>query len=167
MRVGNSGAQDGRAWFDGNGKVTSVTTEIINQGPVFIDLHITYTFEGESDGSVAALPLELGKQVHNWEPNKPPREEVEKRAYHYELKLRFAMGDPWIEVNERYHLPRDGAIKPWGIHQYWMQATAKMRQSYHGLGKTIAGPSIPLLGCVGSSMISSAATLHRVVETSA
>ena len=27
----------------------------------------------------------------------------------------------WIEVNERYHLPRDGAIKPWGIHQYWMQ----------------------------------------------
>ena len=41
MRVGD-GPWDGRSWFDGDAPVTAVTTEVVQQGPVFIDLHITY-----------------------------------------------------------------------------------------------------------------------------
>ena len=120
MRVGD-GPWDGRAWFEGDAPVTAVTTEIIEQGPVFIDLHITYHFAGEDGDSVPALPLELGKQTHTWEPNTPPREDIPARDNHYELKMRFVMGDPWIEVNERFHLPRSEAVGSFGVHQYWMQ----------------------------------------------
>lgn len=121
MRVGDNGPWDGRAWFEGSQPVTSVSVAIINQGPVFIDLHLTYTFDAEIDGETEALPLKMGKQTHTWAPNTPPRESIPKRSAHYEVKLRFVANDTWIEANERFHLPRDKDAGSFGVHQYWMQ----------------------------------------------
>jgi len=110
---------DGRANFDGNARVTDVEVKHINSGPVFHDFHVVYTFEENEDkGTTEALPVELGKQTYKWEPNVLPKEEVTKKTHTYEAKLRFTAGDPWVEVVERYRLPRDKDIKPWGIHQY-------------------------------------------------
>ncbi|GEM_PF-2112842 len=119
-RLSGKGAWDGRAWSEGNAKVKEVEVKILRQGPVFVDMHILYHFEGEVDGSTEALPLELGKQVHAWKPNTPPREEIPKRANHYEAKVRFVMGDPWVEVNERFRLPRDKDAGSFGVHQHWV-----------------------------------------------
>lgn len=121
MRVKGEANWDGRAWFEGSSRVERVESHIINNGPVFVDMHIKYIFSDTApDGHVEALPLELGKQCHMWEPNKPPRETVPKLPAHYELKLRFTAGDPWIEVNERFYLPPDSSVEGWGIHQYYM-----------------------------------------------
>jgi hypothetical protein len=119
-RVKGESAWDGRAWFDGDALVRGIRTEILQEGPVFIDLAITYDFVAETDGTTAALPLELGKQTHTWEPNTPPREEIPKLDHAYELRIRLVMGDPWIEVNERYHLPRSPESGPFGVHQHWI-----------------------------------------------
>jgi hypothetical protein len=110
---------DGRTWFEGNAPVKSVKVTLIQSGPVFIDAHVVYEFETTESGVTEALPLELGKQTHEWEPNKPPREDIPKLDHAYEAKIRFVMGDPWIEVNERFHLPRDKNAGAFGIHQYW------------------------------------------------
>lgn len=118
-RVKGHDAWDGRAWFDGHAPVASVEVEVLQQGPVFIDVAVRYHFVAEEDGTTPALPLALGKQTHEWEPNTPPREEVPKLDHAYELKLRFVMGAPWVEANERFHLPGtdSGAF---GVHQHWI-----------------------------------------------
>ncbi|MCC5847188.1 MAG: hypothetical protein JJU29_03765 [Verrucomicrobia bacterium] len=119
-RVKGTEAWDGRAWFEGDALVRGVEVEILQQGPVFIDVAVRYDFVAEEDGLTSALPLQLGKQVHDWEPNQPPREEIPKLSHAYEVHLRFVMGDPWIEANERFHLPASDAAGPFGIHQHWM-----------------------------------------------
>lgn len=119
-RVKGQSARDGRAWFEGTTPVREIRVDIVRRGPVFLDAHVVYIFETETDGVTEALPLDMGKQTHTWEPNTPPREEIPKRAHHYEAKIRFVMGDPWIEVNERFHLPDDKDAGPFGIHQYWI-----------------------------------------------
>lgn len=119
-RVKGQPAWDGRAWFEGSGKVREVEVTILQKGPVFIDVQVIYHFETETGDLTPALPLELGKQTHTWKPNQPPREQIVKRNHHYEAKIRFVMDDPWIEINERYHLPPDPEAGSFGIHQYWM-----------------------------------------------
>jgi hypothetical protein len=121
MRVKGQSAWDGRAWFEGNRKVTAIRTQVIEAGPVFVDMHIVYEFaDSESGEQTKAMPLANSKQTHTFEPNQLPSETVAKRSSHYEVKVRFVAGDPWIDINERYHLPRDSSIEPWGIHQYWL-----------------------------------------------
>ncbi len=121
MRLKGSSAWDGRAWFNGSSRVERVENRILNNGPVFLDMHLIYHFsDAQPDGHVEALPLELGKQCHLWEPNQPPRETIPKLSAHYEVMLRFTAGNPWIEVSERFYLPGDDTVEGWGIHQYYM-----------------------------------------------
>lgn len=112
---------DGKAFFESNVTVLGAKTELIKSGPVFLDFKITYEFEGEADGEVEAMPLALGKQSHLFEPNRLPRERVPKLPYHYELLVRFVMDDIWIDVNERFHFPRDKEASPFGITQYYIE----------------------------------------------
>ncbi len=119
-RPAGADAWDGRAYFDGSSKVVAAQTQIIEQGPVFIDAKITYTFaEPGEDGTTEALPMALGKQTHTWEPNQPPRETIAKQQRHLTVLIRFVAEDPWIEVNERFHLPADESVSSFGIHQQW------------------------------------------------
>ena len=116
------GPWDGRAWFDGTAEVESVEVKVVQAGPVFVDLRLTYRFAGATAaGEAPAIPLALGKQTHRYAPDVIPTESLPAMDRTYEVALRFVGGDPWIEVNERYHLPGDKAIEPWGIHQYWLQ----------------------------------------------
>lgn len=120
MRLGGEGAWDGRAWFEGDSLVRGVRVEVVKQGPVFIDIAVVYDFESEADGVTAALPLEMGKQTYRWQPNTPPREMVTKLDRAYELRLRFLMSHPLIEINERFHLPRSSGAADSGPHRYLM-----------------------------------------------
>lgn len=119
-RVKGEEVWDGRAWFEGTTPVRGFTTEIVEEGPVFIDVLVRYDFVTEELGTTEALPLDMGKQTYLWEPNTPAREKMTKKAHAYEVKLRFIMGTPLIEANERFHLPSDPEAGAFGIHQYWM-----------------------------------------------
>ena len=115
---------DGKAFFESNAPVTGAKTEVINQGPVFWDFKVTYFFQQPVGGRVAdveAVPLALGKQAHLFEPNKIPREKIRGEHFHYELLLRFVMDDPWIDVNERFHFPKDEEASPFGISHYYLE----------------------------------------------
>lgn len=112
---------DGRAWFESSAVVRSARTELICAGPVFADYRVTYAFEGPVDGTTEALPLTSGKQTHTWRPNELPSETIEKREFAYEVLIRFVAGDPWIDVNERFHFPRDPELNAFGVHQYRIQ----------------------------------------------
>ena len=115
---------DGNAFFESNAPVVGAKTEVVNQGPVFWDFKITYFFQQPVGGRVAdveAVPLALGKQAHLFEPNKIPREKIRGEHYHYELLLRFVMDDAWIDVNERFHFPKDKGASPFGITHYYIE----------------------------------------------
>lgn len=115
---------DGNAYFESNAPVLGAKTEVVNQGPVFWDFKITYYFqqpEGGANPEVEAVPLALGKQAHLFEPNKIPRETIRGEHFHYELLLRFVMDDPWIDVNERFHFPKDEEASPFGITHYYLE----------------------------------------------
>ena len=121
VRAKGEQAWDGRAWFDGNAPCTGFDVEVVREGPVFIDVHVRYHFDQPTaEGQTPALPLEPGKRAHLYEPNRTPRESVPAEALRYEAVLRFVMGDPWVDVTERFRLPRDPEIKPWGVHGYIM-----------------------------------------------
>ncbi len=111
---------DGAGWFESNAPVIGATTELINSGPVFLDFKITYRFEGEADGETEAMPLALGKQAHLFKPNVLPRETVPKLENSYELLIRFVMDDIWIDVNERFHFPKDEKASNYGISHYYL-----------------------------------------------
>lgn len=111
---------DGEAYFESNAMVTSAKTELLASGPVYLDFKVTYEFEGEVDGEVDAMPLALGKQSHLFRPNVLPSESVPRREKHYELLIRFVMDDIWIDVNERFHFPRDEKSSPFGISHYYI-----------------------------------------------
>ncbi|MBE7464209.1 MAG: hypothetical protein HS116_12080 [Planctomycetes bacterium] len=119
MRVKGHQSWDGKAFFEGSGKVIRVESTILNKGPVFVDVHLRYVFECDTpEGKVGAVPLMLGKWSHTYKPNRVPSEDVPLYEMAYDVAIRFVMGDPWIEVVERYHLPPDPTVKSWGIHQY-------------------------------------------------
>jgi len=115
---------DGRAYFESRAVCTAAKTEILQQGPVFIDFKITYQFEQPEDeptDPVEAMPLALGKQSHLFKPNQPPREALPARTNSYEVLVRFVMDDPWIDVNERFHFPRDPEANAYGVTQYYIE----------------------------------------------
>jgi hypothetical protein len=121
VRAAGEQAWDGRAWFDGTAPCVGMDVQVRQAGPVWIELAITYRFEQPpAAAQVEAVPLATGKQTHTFAPNHTPREMVAKDELRYELLVRFVMGDPWVDVNERYRLPRDEGIKPWGIHGYFL-----------------------------------------------
>lgn len=120
MRPLNSQIWEGKAFFEGTSEVHAVKTEILNSGPVFIDVKLTFDFASPNLGETDAVKLMLGKQSHTYRPNKIPRESLSKKALHYEVAIRFTANDPWIEVSERAHLPKDPNVKGWGIHQYYI-----------------------------------------------
>lgn len=119
MRCKGQKDWDGNAYFESNARVLGATTELLASGPVFLDFKITYEFEGQGEGSVEAMPLALGKQSHLFEPNVLPSESIPRRSHHYELLIRFVMDDIWIDVNERFHFPREKDASPFGITQYY------------------------------------------------
>jgi len=124
MRTKSQKVWDGNAFFESNAPVLGAKTEVINKGPVFWDFKITYFFQqpvGARVAEVEAVPLALGKQAHLFEPNKIPREKIRGDPYHYELLLRFVMDDPWIDVNERFHFPKDENASPFGISHYYLE----------------------------------------------
>jgi hypothetical protein len=119
IRVDGQTAWDGRAWFEGTSPVSALTVEQVANGPVFAEWHLSYAFaDAAVTGVVDAVPLMLGKQSFRFQPNSVPSERISKRERHYEVAIRAVMGDPWIEVVERYRLPRDPAGGGFGIHQY-------------------------------------------------
>ena len=121
MRAKTQKNWDGKAYFESNAPVVGAKTELVASGPVFADFKITYEFEGAPDGEVEAMPLASGKQSHLFAPNQLPRERIPKRPFHYELLIRFVMEDAWIDVNERFHFPRDEKASPFGITHYYIE----------------------------------------------
>lgn len=120
-RVKGTEPWDGKAFFNGTAVVEKVELKAINTGPVFHDYHLVFTFaDADLEGMANQPTLELGKQSHKWVAGLYPREDVPKKSKHYELKIRFVVNDPWIEVVERYRLPRDEAIGSFGVHQYFI-----------------------------------------------
>jgi hypothetical protein len=132
---------DGRAWWDGNAPVSRVEVEWLQRGPVMAEARITYHFaDVQTDENTEAMPLANGKQTYRWDnPDQPPREEVPTLPAAYEAQVRFVVGDVWIDVNERYHLPRDGSLEPWGIHQYWLHFGEPPEQLTQGPAADVIG----------------------------
>jgi hypothetical protein len=119
VRVKGQETWDGRARFDGNATVAAVQAQQIAAGPVFAEWRLTYAFSDPGrSGTVEAVPLMLGKHSFRYPPNRIPTETIPKDERRYEVAIRAIAGSPWIEVAERYRLPRDKAIATWGAHQY-------------------------------------------------
>ncbi|MFP4432850.1 MAG: PspA/IM30 family protein [Phycisphaerae bacterium] len=96
----------GRAKFSGFAKVSRSRIKVLRQGPVFCDVAIEYDFEGAKvSGKTPAVPMTPGKRSHTYKPNEIPTEMVPQESPHYRVVLRMVMGDPWVELVERYHLP--------------------------------------------------------------
>jgi hypothetical protein len=114
---------DGIASFTGDATVVGIDAEIVADGPVFVELRYTYRFaDAEADGTAPAPELAAGKRSHRWPTPVPPVTAVPKRPRHYEALVRCVVGDPWIEVVERYRLPADhgwrltfGNRPDWGL----------------------------------------------------
>jgi len=62
MRPLNSKVWEGKAFFEGTAEVHSVKTEILNSGPVFIDVKLTFDYGSKDLGETDAVKLMLGKQ---------------------------------------------------------------------------------------------------------
>ncbi len=118
VRVKGEKTWDARAVFSGSSKVAKVSVQPIASGPVFVEWRLSYEFqEPGAVGTVEAVPLMLGKHSFRYAPNVIPSETIPKQERRYEIGIRAIANDPWIEVVERYHLPRDPSVKDWGIHQ--------------------------------------------------
>jgi hypothetical protein len=130
MRVAGTDKWDGRATFQGNALVKGAKTEIVSQGPVHIDIKITIYGDpapaSTTDADIVdAVPLTSGKQSFLYKPDQIPTERLPKLENHYEALIRFVVQDPWIDVSERYHFPRDPSIKPWGFDQEYVDFGGK------------------------------------------
>ena len=87
----------GKSWFEGEGQIQNATTEIVVSGPVFVEIKVTYHF-------VPGAPSPLGEPAENFDQAKPVVTGNSKHDF-YEATLRFVMGDPWVDVTEKYRLP--------------------------------------------------------------
>lgn len=119
VRVHGHPAWDGRARFAGSAELAGVDVVTVATGPVFAEWRLTYRFADPGrDGTVPAVPLMLGKQSFRFEPNVIPQEEIPKDQRRYEVAIRAIGGHPWIEIAERYRMPRDPSVTGFGIAQY-------------------------------------------------
>ncbi len=142
FKIGNSD-MDGRAWFEGSSVLKSAKTTVLAKGPVFADILVSYEFEAnQSDGTVEAQPMQLGKQTFRYAPGELPREAIAKDTHRYELMIRVVMNDPWIEIVERYRLPRDESVENFKTHQYQLHFGAK--PDNYPAGNVPAGQSLKL-----------------------
>ena len=107
---------DGRAWFWGDAKVSRVSTEIVRQGPVYVDARVRIFFDKmeEPEGTVKAVRLANSKQTFRWKPGEFDWEQAPKYQQYYECVVRFVWGDGWIDFNDRYRLP--GANNVFGMN---------------------------------------------------
>ena len=122
VRVKGEKVWDGQAHFDGASPIERLTVQPVAAGPVFAEWRLVYTFADPGrNGTVEAIPLQLGKQSFRYPPNQIPTETVAKEERHYEVGIRVVAGHPWIEIDERYHLPRDPAGDGSGVNQYTME----------------------------------------------
>lgn len=133
MRPAGTEAWDGRAAYDGDARVVAAHTELLQQGPVFVEARVRLVFEDAeaSDGTVPALALANGKQTHRWAPSETPLTDHPKFERFYEARIRFVWNDPWIDVNEQYRLPPCPGASAFGIHQYrieWGKPEANARE---------------------------------------
>jgi hypothetical protein len=107
--VKTAGANEfwGKAHFEGDSVVTGARTEILARGPVFITIKITFDIAADGPTEAAkpiggepnAADINLGKTSAAPTPKTP----------HYAATLRFVMGDPWVEIDESYFMPRPGS----------------------------------------------------------
>ncbi len=119
VRVRGQSIRDMHARFAGDARVAGVQVEELARGPVFAAWHLTYVFaEPGTSGTAEAVPLMLGKQSFRFAPDRIPQETIARQQRRYEVAVRAVMGDPWIEVVERYHLPREDPATASGRHQY-------------------------------------------------
>lgn len=119
VRVKGDNEWDGRAWFDGSAPVAALEVTTTATGPVFAEWHLTYVFSDPgSNGTASAVPLMLGKQSFRYAPNQVPSETISHDERRYEVAIRAVAGHPWVEIAERYHLPRDPSVEGFGINQY-------------------------------------------------
>ncbi len=140
LRAAGETAWDGRAVFAGTSRVQRVEATWTARGPVFADLRLRYVFADEgAEGTVEAVPVLLGKHSFRWPADTIPTESIPRRERSYEVALRFTGGDPWIDVAERYRLPRDPAVPDWGMHQYTI---------HWGRPEGAAGEAVPALDTV-------------------
>lgn len=117
-RVKGSATWDGRAVFSGTATVAEVKAERVAMGPVFAEWRLSYAFaDPGTAGEVDAVPLMLGKHSFRFAPDRIPSERIPRQELRYEVGIRAVAGDPWIEIVERYRLPR-AASNPDGGHQY-------------------------------------------------
>ncbi len=128
----------GRSKFNGFAKVSQSRIKVLRSGPVFCDVAIEYDFQGfaspakridasglgsssrnppenfegaKVSGKTPAVPMTPGKRSHTYKPNEIPVEMVPQESPHYRVVLRMVMGDPWVEVVERYHLPDEAGYE--------------------------------------------------------
>lgn len=119
VRVKGNHEWDGRAWFDGSAAVAELAVTSRVTGPVFAEWHVTYVFsEPLTTGTVSAVPVMLGKHSFRYAPNQVPSETIPQDGRRYEVAIRAIAGHLWVEIAERYHLPRDPAVEGFGINQY-------------------------------------------------
>lgn len=126
LSIGDSGYY-GAASLKGSAKVRRSVVRPLTIGPVFCDVEIRYEFaDAAVDGNAAALPMIPGKQTHTYKPNEIPTVSVPKVSPHYRVVLRVVMGDPWVEVLERYHFP-DGRDQDHGHRIFFGNDAANRR----------------------------------------
>lgn len=119
VRVHGHPAWDGRASFAGSSELAGLDVVTVATGPVFAEWRLTYRFADPGGaGTVAAVPLMLGKQSFRFAPNAIPQEELPREERRYEVAIRAIGGHPWIEVAERYRMPPDPSVGGFGITQY-------------------------------------------------
>ncbi len=119
VRVKGDSRWDGETRFDGKSLVNKVSVQQVASGPVFDEWRVEYVFTDPGrSGEVAAVPIALGKQSFRFPPNQIPTETIAKDDRRYEVGIRVVMGHPWIEIDERYHLPPDPSVDGFGNHQY-------------------------------------------------
>jgi hypothetical protein len=119
LRVAGTETWDARAAFVGNALIREARTEIVARGPVHIDLRVTYTGDDSTPADlVDAVPLASGKQSFRFPIAEIPLEKIPRHQRRYEALIRFVLDDPWIDVAERAHFPRNPAIPTWGFNLY-------------------------------------------------
>lgn len=106
--VKTSGEADfyGQTRWESDAKVTAARSEIVQRGPVFVTIRTTLQFEGGQDAS-APDPGEFNNDNANAVAFDP-----KGRGSFYEATVRVVAGDPWVQIDEQYHLP--------GGANYWL-----------------------------------------------
>lgn len=100
----------GKGWFEGDAVVLGATTEIVEQGPVYVLVKVRFDIQN------ANQEAKLDQSANNDGAVNPTRWPPAERGSFYEATVRCWVKDPWIEVNEQYHIPA-GATYWWQLRE--------------------------------------------------